>query len=120
MGLAGLPEAVARLIPTDAEGPVFRAPWEAQAFAIVVKLHEAGHFTWTEWAAQLSEAIKAAQGAGDADLGPTYYRHWVAALEALVLRKQLLAAVDLRVRQIEIETKPPDTHLPRRLPLLVI
>ncbi len=120
MSLAGLPESVARMIPADAEGPVFRAPWEAQAFAMVVKLHAAGHFTWTEWAAQLSEAIKAAQHAGDADLGQTYYRHWVAALEALVLRKQLLAPVDLRVRQIEIEAKPADTHPPRRLPLRVV
>ena len=41
-------------IPRDAEGPVFREPWEAQAFAMTVKLHEAGHFTWPEWAAVLA------------------------------------------------------------------
>ena len=38
-------------IPCDAEGPVFREPWEAQAFAMVVALHERGLFGWGEWAA---------------------------------------------------------------------
>ena len=57
------------LIPRDESGPVFKAPWEAQAFAMTVKLHAAGHFTWTEWATALSEEIKRAQAAGDADLG---------------------------------------------------
>src|SRR5579883_1690337 len=62
-------------IPRDAEGPVFREPWEAQAFALVVKLHEQGHFTWPEWAALLAEEIAAAQRRGEVDLGTTYYRH---------------------------------------------
>jgi nitrile hydratase accessory protein len=77
-------------IPRDAEGPVFREPWEAQAFALTVKLHEACLFTWSEWAATLSGEIKRAQAAGDADLGPTYYRHWLAALERLVTAKGVL------------------------------
>ena len=64
MSLAGLPESVARMIPTDAEGPVFRAPWEAQAFAMVVALHQAGHFTWPEWVATISAEIQQAQQAG--------------------------------------------------------
>jgi nitrile hydratase accessory protein len=113
------PAEAMRLIPADDSGPVFRAPWEAQAFAIVIRLHAAGHFTWTEWAAQLGDEIKEAQRAGDPDLGQTYYRHWVAALEKLILRKQLLLPVDLRVRQIELETKPADTHAPRREPVCV-
>src|SRR5579859_4652478 len=74
-------------IPCDAEGPVFREPWEAQAFALAVALHERGLFGWPEWAALLGEEIKAAQRAGDPDTGATYYRHWLAALERMVARK---------------------------------
>jgi nitrile hydratase accessory protein len=76
-------------IPRDEGGPVFREPWEAQAFALVVALNEKGLFTWTEWAAALAAEIKRAQAAGDPDLGNTYYRHWLAALERLVMHKGL-------------------------------
>ena len=74
-------------IPCDAEGPVFREPWEAQAFAMALALHERGVFTWTEWAATLAEEIKRAQSAGDPDTGETYYQHWLATLERLVSAK---------------------------------
>ena len=74
-------------LPCDAEGPVFREPWEAQAFAMTVALHEGGLFGWDEWTAMLGEEIKAAQRAGDADTGETYYRHWLAALERMVALK---------------------------------
>jgi nitrile hydratase accessory protein len=79
--------AQVRDIPRDAEGPVFREPWEAQAFAIVLKLQERGLFTWSEWAQTLGEEIKRAQAAGDPDTGATYYRHWLAALERIVADK---------------------------------
>ena len=74
-------------IPRDAEGPVFREPWEAQAFAMALALHERGVFTWSEWAAALGAEIKRAQAAGDPDTGETYYRHWLATLERLVATK---------------------------------
>jgi nitrile hydratase accessory protein len=74
-------------IPRDADGPVFREPWEAQAFAMALALHKRGVFTWPEWAEALGAEIKRAQTAGDPDTGATYYRHWLAALEALVARK---------------------------------
>jgi nitrile hydratase accessory protein len=74
-------------IPRDAEGPVFREPWEAQAFAMALALHERGLFTWQEWAATLGEEIKRAQAAGDTDTGETYYRHWLNTLERLVAAK---------------------------------
>lgn len=67
--------------------PVFAAPWQAQAFAMTLQLHQQGLFTWPEWAAALSAQIRAAQAAGDADLGDTYYHHWLAALESLVAAK---------------------------------
>lgn len=74
-------------MPTDGAEPVFREPWEAHAFALAVSLHQRGLFTWPEWAEALAQQIGAAQAAGDADLGDTYYRHWLATLETLVTRK---------------------------------
>ena len=71
----------------DDNAPVFAQPWMAQAFAMVLQLHQKGLFTWPEWAAALSAQISAAQAAGDADLGDTYYHHWLAALESLVAAK---------------------------------
>jgi nitrile hydratase accessory protein len=82
-------------IPCDAEGPVFREPWEAQAFAMVLTLHGRGLFTWGEWAATLAAEIKRAQEAGDPDLGGTYYRHWLDALERLVAEKGVADATTL-------------------------
>ena len=73
--------------PVDGDAPVFREPWEARAFAMVLMLHERGLFTWREWADTLAAQITAAQAAGDADHGETYYQHWLAALETLVARK---------------------------------
>jgi nitrile hydratase accessory protein len=74
-------------IPRGPDGPVFRAPWEAHAFAMALALHERGLFTWPEWAATLADEIKRAQAAGDPDTGDTYYRHWLAALERLAAEK---------------------------------
>ena len=74
-------------IPRDVDGPVFREPWEAQAFSMALALHQGGLFTWTEWAATLADEIKRAQAAGDPDTGETYYRHWLATLERLVAEK---------------------------------
>lgn len=83
------PELLAHVpaLPCDAQGPVFREPWEAQAFALAIDAHARGLFSWPEWAAELSAQIKAAQRAGDPDTGETYYRHWLAALEALTVQK---------------------------------
>jgi nitrile hydratase accessory protein len=88
-------------LPHDDEGPVFREPWEAQAFAVAVRLSEAGCFTWNEWAAALSEDIKAAQERGDPDLGDTYYQHWLNALERLCAQKRLVAASEMERRKEE-------------------
>jgi nitrile hydratase accessory protein len=76
-----------RDLPKDADGPVFAAPWQAQAFAMALALHGRGLFTWGEWAAMLGGEIKRAQAAGDPDLGDTYYRHWLATLERMVAEK---------------------------------
>jgi len=82
--LAALPH-----LPRDTGGPVFAEPWEAQAFALAVKLSEQGYFTWKEWAAALAEELKAAAGRGEPDDGSQYYRHWLATLERLVAARGL-------------------------------
>ncbi|CCD95452.1 conserved hypothetical protein [Bradyrhizobium sp. ORS 375] len=82
-------------IPVDADGPVFREPWEAHAFAMAVTLHARGLFTWPEWAAALAEEISRAQAEGDADCGDTYYRHWLATLERLVAEKGVTTSANL-------------------------
>jgi nitrile hydratase accessory protein len=87
-------------LPRDTAGAVFHEPWEAQAFATALALHERGLFTWSEWAATLADEIKAAQTAGDPDRGDTYYRHWLNALERLVAEKNVASAAKLaRYRQ---------------------
>ncbi len=86
-------------LPRDEAGPVFREPWEAEAFALAVTLHQRGVFTWPEWAETLAAEIKAAQEAGDPDLGDTYYRHWLAALERLVIGKGIAGQHQLEDRR---------------------
>ena len=76
-------------LPRDEDGPVFAEPWQAQAFALAVRLSEQGHFTWKEWAAALADELQAAAGRGESDDGSRYYEHWLAALERLVIAKGL-------------------------------
>ena len=82
-------------IPSGADGPVFREPWEAQAFAMTLALHERGLFNWNEWTAVLGDKIKRAQTMGDPDTGETYYRHWLAALERIVSEKGVADSTSL-------------------------
>ncbi|WP_262272194.1 MULTISPECIES: nitrile hydratase accessory protein [Microvirga] len=87
-------------IPRDQKGePVFREPWEAQAFAMTLALYERGLFTWTEWAAALSAAIRRAQAAGGCDDGSTYYQHWLSAIEQLVREKGIASEQALAERR---------------------
>ena len=110
-------------LPRDAEGPVFREPWEAQAFAMALALYDRGLFTWPEWAVTLSDEIKRAQGAGDPDTGETYYTHWLNALERIVAEKGVADAktlhryfhawdhaADRTPHGQPIELKPGDFH----------
>jgi nitrile hydratase accessory protein len=76
-------------LPQDDGGPVFAEPWQANAFALAVKLSEHGHFTWKEWTTTLADDLKAAADRGEPDDGSRYYDHWVATLERLVVAKGL-------------------------------
>ena len=81
--------------------PVFAEPWEAHAFALAVKLSEAGLFTWAEWSAALAGELAAASRRGESDDGSCYYQHWLAALERLVAANNLVAATSLSARKEE-------------------
>jgi nitrile hydratase accessory protein len=86
-------------IPRDEQGPVFAEPWQAQAFALAVKLSERGYFTWKDWAAALAEEINAAAARGEVDDGSRYYDYWLAALERLVTQRGLTNAESLVERK---------------------
>lgn len=72
--------------------PVFREPWEAQAFAMVIDLHQHGVFDWSEWADFLSKEVHSG-------LERPYYQHWLCALEKIVAAKKLTSVEDLHQRQ---------------------
>lgn len=86
-------------LPRDESGPVFEEPWQAQAFALAVRLSEQGHFSWKEWADALAAELAAAVERAEADDGFEYYHHWVAALEKLVATKGLASEADLYERK---------------------
>jgi nitrile hydratase accessory protein len=92
--LNGLPS-----LPRDEGGPVFAEPWQAQAFALAVRLSAEGHFTWKEWASTLAEELKGAADRGDPDDGTRYYEHWLAALEKLAAAKGLSNRDEMLVRK---------------------
>lgn len=95
-------------IPQDADGPVFKAPWEAQAFGFVLSLYDKGCFTWPEWVEYLSAEITSTQVRGEMDLGDTYYLHWLAALETIVVKKGLASTAELTTRRAEWEKADRD------------
>ena len=76
-------------LPRDEGGPVFAEPWQAQAFALAVRLSAQGHFAWKEWADALADELRAAANRREPDDGSRYYDHWLAALERLVAAKGL-------------------------------
>ena len=87
--------SVLKGLPFEDNSAVFREPWEAQAFGLALALYERGLFSWDEWAQALAAQIRAAQTLGDPDLGNTYYRHWLAAIEALVSVKGVSSPAEL-------------------------
>ena len=86
-------------LPRDKREPLFAEPWQAQAFALAVKLSEQGHFTWKEWAAALANELNAAASRGEPDDGSHYYDHWLVALEHLVTAKGLADSATLVARK---------------------
>lgn len=94
--LSALPQ-----LPRDPDGPVFREPWEAQAFGLALALYTRGLFAWKEWATYLADEIAAARARGEVDDGSRYYHYWLAALEKIVAAKGLVAKGELVTRKDE-------------------
>ena len=109
--------------PAENGEPVFKEPWEAQAFSLVIALHESGVFSWDEWSDALAQAIRrdlhpggveevvqrvseaVAEDEGEKtsermeeDRRDRYYQHWLAALEHLAIAKGLSGAGELAQR----------------------
>ena len=78
---------------------MFSEPWEAQAFALAVRLCERGYFSWQEWTQALGAELKAAADRNEPDDGAHYYHHWLAALERLVAAKGLASHSELAARK---------------------
>ena len=77
----------------------FAEPWQAQAFALAVRLSEEGHFTWKEWTETLAAEIAAAVARGENDDGTRYYEYWLTALEKIVKGRGLLHQDALAARK---------------------
>ncbi|WP_416361724.1 nitrile hydratase accessory protein [Mesorhizobium sp. AR02] len=86
------PDGTAADLPASLDAPVFAEPWQAEAFAMTVALHDNGLFSWSEWADALSAEVKKPGAAAD---GHDYYEHWLAALEGLLASKGLAAKPDV-------------------------
>jgi nitrile hydratase accessory protein len=86
-------------LPRDEGGPVFAEPWQAQAFALAVRLSAQGRFTWKEWSSVLADELKAASDRGQPDDGTRYYEHWLAALERLVTAKGFSSPNEMLARK---------------------
>ena len=103
--------------PSDNGELVFKEPWEAQAFSLVIVLYESGVFSWDEWSEALSQAIhrglhpggvndvvqRVGEGPGERmgekeERGDSYYQHWLVALEHLAIAKDLSDAGELAQR----------------------
>jgi nitrile hydratase accessory protein len=68
----------------------FNSPWEAQVFALAVRLQETGILTKDTWTRALASEIQQAGQRNDPDLGDTYYHHWTRALEQVLINSSLV------------------------------
>lgn len=92
--LAALGDRLGELPREDDRAPVFKEPWQAQLFAITVNLSEAGHFSWSEWAATFADELARARAAGP-NRADAYFERWLAALQALLAAKGIAAAAEI-------------------------
>ncbi|WP_307233410.1 nitrile hydratase accessory protein [Pararhizobium capsulatum] len=80
-------------LPVGGDGaPVFAEPWQAEAFAMTVRLHERGVFSWSEWAEVLSQELYRPGRCAD---GSDYYECWVAALSRILAELSIVRGDDL-------------------------
>lgn len=95
---------LARALPPSGDDErVFAEPWEARAFAIVVELSRAGHFSWSEWVECFSIQVataSAAEAAGQP--AKSYYQQWLDAAESLLAAKGLASREQLATKRIAL------------------
>ena len=107
-------------LPQDSDGPVFCAPWAARAFAMTLRLHQAGHFSWPDWVAIFSAELASNEHgrhaiAGDAE---DYFECWVNALETILAKNQIVDSRGLvDSREYAVATWPEPEHVGRREPV---
>ena len=104
----GIP-LLAKALPlvTDAD-ITFAEPWEAKAFAIVVKLADAGHFTWPEWVECFSKEVAAATAVeAVGGLPKTYYEQWLDAAERIMIEKGMTSREQLVARRFALGVTGP-------------
>jgi nitrile hydratase accessory protein len=100
---------LSRALPNfDDADLIFAEPWEARAFAIIVRLAQAGHFAWGEWVDCFSQEVARATAA-EASGAPakTYYEQWLDAAETLLVAKGVTSRPQLLARRFAIGAVGP-------------
>ncbi|MFK7963044.1 MAG: nitrile hydratase accessory protein [Burkholderiaceae bacterium] len=100
---------LAKALPACADSDhVFNEPWEAKAFAIIVKMAEDGHFSWGEWVEVFSQEVATATEVEAAGGKPkTYYEQWLDAAEKLMAQKGVISQQQLAAKRFAIGAVGP-------------
>lgn len=78
-------------LPRKSGEMVFHNEWEKRAFSMAVSLSEQGFYDWSEFQEQLIIAVAEAEKDDPQHPSRGYYESWLAAMEALLEKKNLLA-----------------------------
>ncbi|WP_051927531.1 nitrile hydratase accessory protein [Ruegeria halocynthiae] len=106
--LSTLPEGIS--LPGGTDEPVFREPWEARIFAIVVALHDQGRFDWSVFQKRLIARLNQAEGCTPAD---AYYEGWYAAAQDLIAELDLATEAEVEARANVLRPDDRTVTLPR-------
>ena len=95
---------LAKSLPIDVDAArKFAAPWEAKAFAIIVEMAQAGHFSWSDWVDCFSKEVAGAtaiEAAGG--IAPGYYEQWLNAAETLLIDKGITSKAQRAAKRFAI------------------
>jgi nitrile hydratase accessory protein len=83
-------------IPRKEGELAFEEPWQIRALALAVAAHDQGRFPWSDFQGRLVAAISDWEQTPAAERDDwEYYRHWVRALEQLVIDQGLADAEEI-------------------------
>jgi len=94
--------------PTPDDRPVFQAPWEARAFALVNQLATDDRYSWTEWTDYLVHEISTTEKASPGV--KSYYEQWLDAYEKLLVAKGLLTSTEIQAKISELVSEREAEH----------